>query len=179
MKFLIVIFALLGGPVWAAEPFSTVDKWAKVSQEIDRDREALAACRRGEPCPVSATRFLSIIESVRELSGLTRIGHLNRAINGAIRPHNEIIDVWSSPLATFESGEGDCEDYAIAKLVALLEIDVPRENIRLVVLRGKNADHVVISVLIDGDWRVMNNLTLVLLKESEMRGFHPKYIIQP
>ena len=29
------------------------------------------------------------------------------------------IDVWSSPLLTFTTGRGDCEDYAIAKFVAL------------------------------------------------------------
>ena len=34
-------------------------------------------------------------------------------------------DRWSAPLATFATGKGDCEDYAIAKYVALREAGFP------------------------------------------------------
>ena len=34
-------------------------------------------------------------------------------------------DRWSAPLATFATAKGDCEDYAIAKYVALREAGFP------------------------------------------------------
>ena len=37
---------------------------------------------------------------------------------GDLEQYGEI-DVWSSPLATLDPGAGDCEDYAIAKFIAL------------------------------------------------------------
>ena len=51
---------------------------------------------------------------------------INRDINMAIRPTSDlaqwgVTDRWSAPLATLASGRGDCEDYAIAKYVALRE----------------------------------------------------------
>jgi hypothetical protein len=45
------------------------------------------------------------------------------------------IDVWSSPLVTFANGAGDCEDYAIAKFVALRLAGIAPEDLRIVVMR--------------------------------------------
>ena len=79
---------------------------------------ATAACLRPR-CNCSPS---SITRRARD--GRARLGEINRAINLAIRPMSDLaqygeIDVWSSPLVTFAHGAGDCEDYAIAKFVAL------------------------------------------------------------
>jgi predicted transglutaminase-like cysteine proteinase len=44
------------------------------------------------------------------------------------------VDVWSSPLVTFNTGAGDCEDYAIAKYVALQMTGISAEDLRIVVV---------------------------------------------
>jgi len=93
--------------------------------------KTVALCRFDRArCPsAAALRFLSIIDSARGREGLARLGEINRSINLAIRPMSDLMqyhveDLWSSPLATLAAGAGDCEDYAIAKFVALREAAV-------------------------------------------------------
>ena len=81
-------------------------------------------------CPQAARNFLAIVAQGRALSGLARIGVINRAVNMAIEPMSDMAqwgvpDRWSPPLETFTTGRGDCEDYAIAKYVALTAAGVP------------------------------------------------------
>jgi predicted transglutaminase-like cysteine proteinase len=88
----------------------------------------------------------------RAHDGPTRVGVINRAINMAIRPMNDMAqwgvpDRWSAPLATLASGRGDCEDYAIAKYVALREAGVAEDSVRLVIVRdlANGEDHAVVA----------------------------------
>jgi len=55
------------------------------------------------------------------------------------------IDVWSSPLATLARGGGDCEDYAIAKYVALRLAGIAPEDCEIVVMHDTihGEDHAV------------------------------------
>ena len=45
------------------------------------------------------------------------------------------IDFWASPLATLGRGAGDCEDYAIAKFVALRLAGMSADDLRIVIMR--------------------------------------------
>ena len=52
----------------------------------------------------------------------------------------------------FASNAGDCEDYAIAKYVALQEIGIAAADLRLVVVHDEatKQDHAVAAVRYDG-----------------------------
>src|ERR1700692_191586 len=102
------------------------EKWLGVERKLDDERVQLALCDGDRERCVSpaALQFLAIVDSARARDGRARLGEINRAINLAIRPMSDRgqygqIDVWSSLLVTFTTGAGDCEDYAIAKFVAL------------------------------------------------------------
>ena len=120
----------------SAEPFglfastlsvgSLREKWLGVERKLDDERVQLALCDGDRDRCVSpaALQFLAIVDNAKAREGRARLGEINRAINLAIRPMDDLaqhgaIDVWSSPLVTFANGAGDCEDYAIAKFVAL------------------------------------------------------------
>src|SRR5438105_458577 len=98
---------------------SLQQKWFALKDKLDEDMVQLALCdgdREGCVSP-AALKLLAIVDQARTRDGRARLGETNRAINLAIRAANDgADDVWSSPLATFERGAGDCEDYAIAKL---------------------------------------------------------------
>lgn len=47
--------------------------------------------------------------------GLSALARLNRQVNAAIEPVEDVGDVWRA-----DAREGDCEDYALAKRAALL-----------------------------------------------------------
>ena len=121
-----------------------LDKWNGVEHKLEDEMVQLALCDGDREHCVSpaALQFLAIVDGARARDGRARFGEINRAINLAIKPMSDMaqygqIDVWSSPLATFASGAGDCEDYAIAKFAALRMAGVSTEDIRIVVLRDQ------------------------------------------
>ncbi len=171
----------------AAEPFrlapSRADdrfahKWREVSVAIAADRAVLAACRIAPAgCPEAARRFGAVVAQAEAETGRARLGHLNRAINLAITYTSDLVqhgrdDVWSSPLATFASRMGDCEDYAIAKYVALLEAGVAQEDLRVVVVDERwSGLHAVASVRLDGAWLVLDNRRMALIEDRDVAGY--------
>ena len=178
----------------AAEPFGLaaeqvsqgeiLRKWAGVQSEIRQNKEVLARCREGGACPDAARRFLAIIDEGRARSGRARIGVINREINLAIMPTGDleqwgVVDRWSPPLETFTTGRGDCEDYAIAKYVALIAAGVAPENIELIVVGSKTAseNHAVVAVLVDGAWVILDNRWLALVPDHQLWRATPLFAI--
>ena len=170
--------ALTEGPLRA--------KWLAVEKAIAAEADVIAACASDrDHCPSQpALRFLDIVNTAAARNGLARLGEVNRAINLAIRPVSDraqygIEDHWSSPLATLASGAGDCEDYAIAKLVALRAAGVPEKDLRLVIIR-ENAtgdDHAVVAARSDGHWRVLDNRTFLMVEDSGFGKYRPLFAI--
>ena len=147
-------------------------KWRAVESEIIAEAPLLARCRaEPEDCgSPSARTFMAIIDTARLREGRARIGEVNRAINLALRPVGDIVqygvqDLWKPALATFTSRQGDCEDYAIAKLVALRELGFSDEDLRLLVVheRGARALHAVAAVRFEGRWLVLDNRRFALI----------------
>ncbi len=160
-------------------------KWRGVQTEIRTENDILSLCRaNAELCPAAARTFLAIIAQGRAQTGRARIGMINRAINLAIRPVSDlaqwgVIDHWSAPLETFTIGRGDCEDYAIAKYVALIQAGVAAEDVRLIIVRDLDVgeDHAVVAAHLDGDWVILDNRRLMLVKDSEMRRVVPLFVL--
>ena len=179
----------------AAEPFGLatvpvvsgqiLTKWSGVEADIRSDNEVLDRCRDNkEDCPASAKNFLAVIAEGRAQSGRARIGVINRAINFAIRPMSDLAqwgvpDRWSSPLETFTTGRGDCEDYAIAKYVALTRAGTAAEDLRLVIVHdltvGEN--HAVVAVRFDGNWFVLDNRWLTLVADVDVPRTVPLFVL--
>jgi predicted transglutaminase-like cysteine proteinase len=174
-----------GLQVMAAPPNEVSTKWEELQSRIRSDEETLAMCRSSEgDCPVAARGFLQIIEQGRKRQGRARIGEINRAVNLTIKPLSDWVqhgvdDVWSAPLATFATGAGDCEDYAIAKYVALRESGTVLDDLRLVIVRDikRNTDHAVVAVRFDGEWLILDNRHLVLVNAEEARHYYPLFVM--
>lgn len=171
-----------------AEPLShggLIAKWQGVSRAIDADLETLRRCRNDRTqCAPAALRLIGIIDNAKQREGLARFGEVNRAINLAIRPVSDqtqygIQDHWAAPLATLASGAGDCEDYAIAKLVALREAGIAPSDLRLVIVRDHlfNEDHAVLAARFDGRWRILDNRRLAMIEDNQMRQTEPLFAI--
>jgi predicted transglutaminase-like cysteine proteinase len=160
-------------------------KWSTVQAQIRAENEILTRCRNGgQPCPAAAQRLLAVIAEGQALTGRARIGVVNRAINLAIEPMSDLAqwgvsDRWSPPLETFATGRGDCEDYAIAKYVALRAAGVADEDVKLVIVRNTaaNEDHAVTAVRLDGHWVVLDNRRLTLVADMELRDAVPLFVL--
>jgi predicted transglutaminase-like cysteine proteinase len=174
-----------GLQVMTAAPGELSAKWTALASHIRSDQATLAMCRSNDgECPTAARGFLQIIEQGRQRQGRARIGEINRAVNLSIRPmadrmQHGIDDVWSPPLATFATGAGDCEDYAIAKYVALREAGTAADDLRLVIVRDirRNADHAVAAVRFEGEWLILDNRHLVLVNAAEVQHYSPLFVM--
>ena len=162
------------------------EKWLGVAREIENEMLVLALCEedRSNCRSPAALQFLSIVDVARAREGRARLGEINRAINLAIKPVSDlalygIVDVWSSPLATLALGAGDCEDYAIAKFVALREAGVSSDDLRIVILRDtiRGEDHAVVSARLDGRWLMLDNRRLIMLEDAQIKDYQPIFLI--
>jgi predicted transglutaminase-like cysteine proteinase len=162
---------------WAATAMlgGSSAKWADLQSRIRADKETLTACRSGNrPCPAAARRFLSIVENGRQRQGRALLGEINRAINLSIRPMSDLAqygveDYWASPLESLSSGAGDCEDYAIAKYVALEESGIVPADLQLEIVRDveHQATHAVVAVHYKDEWLILDNRTLRIINVEE------------
>jgi predicted transglutaminase-like cysteine proteinase len=162
------------------------EKWQGVERKLDDERVQLALCDGDRERCVSpaALQLLAIVDNARIRDGRARLGEINRAINLAIRPMSDLsqygqIDVWSSPLVTFTTGTGDCEDYAIAKFVALRLAGVSPEDLRIVVMRDTvhGEDHAVVAARLDDHWLTLDNRRMTMIEDTYVRNYRPLFVI--
>jgi len=158
-------------------------KWAELQGRILADKTTLARCRSDhESCPAAAQRFLSLVELGRHHEGRARIGQINRAVNLAIRPVSDLVqygvdDFWAAPLTTMRTGAGDCDDYAILKYLALREVGIAPENIRLMIVRDvrRQNNHAVVAVRHDDEWLILDNRTMVMVRAIDAQYYWPLF----
>jgi predicted transglutaminase-like cysteine proteinase len=175
-------FGLYTRPVYNG---GLLSKWLGVAHKLEDERVQLALCDGDRERCVSeaALKFLRIVDSGRQRDGRARLGEINRAINLAIRPMDDLaqwgkVDVWSSPLVTFNTGAGDCEDYAIAKYVALQMAGISAEDLRIVVVLDLNGEgHAVASVRLDGHWLILDNQRMAMVEDVNERTYRPRFVI--
>jgi len=180
----------------SAEPFglyATVqaggglrEKWLAVQRRLDDEMVQLALCEGDRDGCVSsaALQFLAIVDAAKARDGRARLGEINRAINLAIRPVSDLaqygtMDVWSSPLATLFRGAGDCEDYAIAKFVALRRAGISPDDLRIVIMRDtlRGDDHAVAAARLDGHWLMLDNSRMAMIEDAHVRNYRPTFVI--
>src|SRR3954449_445761 len=180
----------------SAEPFGLAasfltsgglhDKWLGVQRRLDDELVQLALCdgdRDGCVSP-AALQFLAIVDAARAREGRARFGEINRAINLAVRMMSDLvqygeIDVWTSPLVTFTRGAGDCEDYAIAKFVALRLAGVSPAHLRIVIVYDavRGEDHAVAAAKLDGRWLTLDNRRMAMIEDIDAGNDRPIFVL--
>ena len=162
------------------------DKWLGVERKLDDERVQLALCDgdRERCASPAALQLLAIVDAARAREGRARIGEINRAINLAIHPMSDLAqygqaDVWSSPLVTFAHGAGDCEDYAIAKFVALDLAGISPDDLRIVVVHDtvNGEGHAVAAARLDGHWLTLDNRRMAMVEDAAARNYRPLFVI--
>ncbi len=182
-------------PVAGHEPFGLFSfrapegmlwrKWRGVEADISKEQAVLDRCRAdADHCPSYAAQFLRLISAVKSRSGKARLDEANRGVNMAIRYVSDMTqygvpDQWNAPLATFATAKGDCEDYAIAKYVALRESGFPQQDLRLVLVRDRavRQDHAVMAARLDDRWLILDNRRSEVLTDSEATNLSPLFAI--
>jgi predicted transglutaminase-like cysteine proteinase len=110
----------------------------------DPDRMLAAAQRLGPRAVDGAAALRTVVAQAGGLEEEQKLALVNQFFNRRVLFRDDIevwgqVDYWASPLETLNKGEGDCEDYAIAKYFTLLAAGVPGSRMRLVYVRAQMA----------------------------------------
>ena len=94
------------------------------------------------PAPLRA--LAPLLEAASDLDDAGKLLAVNEFFNRRIRFREDTAvwgqaDYWASPLELLARGEGDCEDFAIAKYFSLRALGVPGSRLRLVYMRARTA----------------------------------------
>ncbi len=101
-----------------------------------------AAQRLGAHALAAVAPLQALLGSAHGMTDAERLRTVNNFYNQRIgwRTDAEIWgvdDYWATPLETLEKGQGDCEDFAIAKYASLLAAGMAPERLRLVYVRAQ------------------------------------------
>lgn len=165
-------------------------KWRQVRADIDGVAPTLERCRKNfRRCSAAARRFVAVVKQAARLEGRDRLSLVNRAVNKAGAYMSDADqwrrdDVWSAPLTAkktglFETGKGDCEDYAIAKYVALREAGVASADLQILMVKDTvaNIHHAALAARVEGQWLILDNRWSRLLDEHETAFFKPLFAL--
>ena len=116
------------------------------------------------------------LDEIRQYQGKALLGHLNISVNLMIKPAPAD---WTAPLEAITMRNGDCKAYSIAKYAGAQELGFPVDHVRLVIVHNRrhNEDHMVTAVYQEGGWFILDNLTNLLLRDSEERDYEPLAVL--
>ncbi len=86
-------------------------------------------------------------------------------------------DYWATPEELFRAGHGDCEDLAIAKYFTLRVLGVDDNHLRLLFVKQRETSrpHMVLAVLRQSVWWVLDNTTAAILPLEQRHDLEPVY----
>jgi predicted transglutaminase-like cysteine proteinase len=136
---------------------------------------------KGDPA-CAAAWWHAFVAELKTLPLKARVDRVNAVLNRV--PYVSAVDNWHDPNhwetpVEFLTRGGQCQDYAIAKFMALEESGVPENDLRLVVVHDvvSGADHAVTIVYVDGTALVLDNETSAILPDNAIDRYRPYYSI--
>lgn len=117
----------------------------------------------------------SSTEELKGLSALEKLKEVNTIFNNFIKYSNDITvygkrDYKAVIQETVITGRGDCDDYALAKLQALLYLGFDIANIKVVISNEKEVIHMKLFVLVNNEIMVLDNLNKKIRKLTDLEN---------
>ncbi|MCH7343871.1 transglutaminase-like cysteine peptidase [Pelomonas sp. CA6] len=143
----------------------------------------------GRMSPRVLTQARALVQLVERHSGAAdeaRLKAANAFFNQRIAFMDDMqvwgrVDYWASPLEALDKGQGDCEDYAIAKYFTLLAMGVPEARLRMVYVRamfqGRPQAHMVLAYYAEpqAEPLVLDNLDPEIKPASQRGDLQPVF----
>jgi predicted transglutaminase-like cysteine proteinase len=141
------------------------------------------------PATARPAALAPLFDAASGLDDAGKLGAVNRFFDQRIRFREDReargeSDHWASPLELLARGEGDCEDFAIAKYFSLLALGVPRAQLRLVYVQARRSDdpgrlqpHMVLAhyAAPGADPSILDNLVAQVLPAAQRRDLTPVF----
>lgn len=170
-----IIPGVFGSVALSMRNFPVSARWAPVYK-------AIVECTAGSPCERKNSTFAGIVEAARDKRFIDKLSFVNSSINRAIAYKKDSVvygklDYWAKPSEILERRAGDCEDFAILKMAALLHAGIPAQSMSLVVLQDRKRGffHAVLSVSTGSGVFILDSLSNVVSRDSDLPSYVPLY----
>ncbi|MGD2160078.1 MAG: transglutaminase-like cysteine peptidase [Gammaproteobacteria bacterium] len=124
----------------------------------------------------------SFLRSIRHMDADTQI----RMVNGYANKKEYVLDIenygindyWASP-RQFLHNNGDCEDYAIIKMMSLKQLGFNKDKMRVVVVQDTNQRiaHAVMSIDRNNDILILDNQVEEVISHRDIFHYVPVYSV--
>lgn len=164
---------------------SNLDLFPQWLSVLERHKKKLL----GEPHCVAEEKnkcriddWLSFIESIKTLPELEQIHKVNEYANSRLyvldKDNYDIDDYWATP-NEFLHRNGDCEDFAIIKMLSLRQLGIDVSRMRVVVVQDTNLriPHAVMSIDRAGETLILDNQIEEVISDKHIYHYVPVYSI--
>lgn len=175
---------LLGRRVSSSRDVGPMPRWQKVLARFSEQRQlpnSTCAVNEGANCPSEVWK--RVVDELKTLPLRARVERVNGIFNRMPYVPAEAnwhdVAYWETPYEFLEHG-GQCQDYAIAKYLALLESGVPEQELRFVVVHDNQLqlDHAITVVDVDGAPLALDNqMSSVTPAASLQQRYSPYYAL--
>lgn len=174
MKTAAIIPGVFGSVAIPMRNFPVAGRWAKVYRDISGCTET--------SCGKNGAALFGLAADSRDRKFLDKLAVMNRAVNTMIAYRKDQgvygnVDYWAKPAEILSRGAGDCEDFAILKMSALIKAGVPAQSMSLVVLQdaSRGVFHAVLSVATQSGTFILDNLSNQVLRDEALKSYVPLY----
>ncbi len=159
-------------------------QWNGAMERFSKERaeklEGSCEEKRFNACNYS--KLMQFLNGIKSKDRHTQLVEINALVNKAKYISDDANwsqkDYWNSP-GEFMAKFGDCEDFAIAKFVALSVIGFPPDSLRVVAVKDLNlkVGHAILIVLLEGKAYVLDNQIPQVIEATKVRHYDPVFSI--
>lgn len=186
----LLITGMLPSPGLAAGLFGSIEshqasldifpQWLSVLDRHIREDVADGNCSSKQFNRCHLNEWLAYLKTLEGLDITTQLREINLYANRKTYildiDNYGLEDYWAIPKQFLNRG-GDCEDYAITKLLSLRWLGHKQLQSRIVVLQDTNLGiaHAILAVYLDGDTVILDNQVNEILSHKDILHYVPIY----
>ena len=156
-------------------------QWLSVLERHNKKLVAGTQCvREGNVC--REDDWLSFLESINNLPDIEKIHKVNEYVNNSAyvldKDNYDIDDYWATP-EEFLQNNGDCEDFAIIKMLSLKQLGFDVNKMRVVIVQDTNLriPHAVMSIDRGDEILILDNQIKEVISDKYIYHYVPVYSI--
>ncbi|RUW34658.1 MULTISPECIES: transglutaminase-like cysteine peptidase [unclassified Mesorhizobium] len=170
-----IIPGVFGSVALSMHNFPVAARWAPVYK-------AIVDCTPGSACDRENAAFAGIVDIASNKGFRDKLAFVNSSVNRLIAYRKDSavygkLDYWAKPSEILEHRAGDCEDFAILKMAALLRAGIPAQSMSLVVLQDRRRKffHAVLSVSTGSGTFILDSLGNNVAMDRDLPDYVPLY----
>jgi len=167
---------------FATNASAGTDQWNKALKRMDAEKSLYKSCDDdADSCPNYLAAWRRDLKEWKHYGTGMQLELVNAYVNHQIHYTADEVafgeaDHWATPAESFK-GQGDCEDYAIAKYASLRELGYADKDLRIVIVNDmrKNLGHAVLSVTTADGTMILDNQNALPRRDASINYYAPLY----